>query len=220
MKSNKRPIIAVILTITLALAPIAPAALTAYAQACPYTWQDEQGNPHRFIHPRTRLPITPKEAAGLRMVIIERVILQNYAAMEHIPDGATQQQRWLVEYFGGEFGYELTSRLIFGHTLKWFDEFFGNGAAHGIMTGPEFRALANHFGYDLFYEIIGVEDFLGWLTHLFGEYTIYAMQSLPVFPSEDVPFIAGTRLARFERALAQLLAKISKICYNGAGLKF
>lgn len=188
-----------------------------------FVWEDEQGNLRQYLHPETRQPITPEESANFNSTISELVCSENHAAMVYIPEGATSTQIWLVEYFGGLYraaptieeltyiGYYLASRLVFSNTVEWFDDFFGKGSAYAIMTGQDFRTLFALLHYPMFYNIIEVENFEAWMTYIFGETAMNELHEMPIYPPIGISQIVGTRLARFEHMLKQLVVDVRDI---------
>jgi beta-lactamase regulating signal transducer with metallopeptidase domain len=143
----------------------------------------------------------------------------NHDVMTYIPAEATEMQIWLVEYFGGLYrsaptieelsyvGYDLASRLVFSRTAEQFDEYFGNGAAYSIMAGEDFRTLFALLNYEMFYDIIAVENFRDWLVSIFGS---EAMSELDRLPKEPAPYVI-TRRERFEHMLNRLVVDVRNI---------
>jgi hypothetical protein len=139
--------------------------------------------------------------------------------MSYIPADATETQIWLVEKLGGLYrsaptieelsyvGYALASRLVFSRAVEQFDDYFGSGAAYSIMAGEEFRTLFALLGYEMFYDIIAVENLRDWLISIFGGEAISTLDDLPIEFTPDV----STRRERFEYMLKQLVVDVRNI---------
>ena len=227
MNLNKKIIISIALILLLALGTIVVVMATSTFAGeqnsnASFVLQYEQCNQCRCLNPHICQPITPEEE-NYYSTINETESYENHAASAYIPEGATSTQIWLVEYFGGLYrsaptieeltyiGYDLASRLVFSNTVEWFDDFFGRGSAYAIMTRLDFRILFGLLHYPMFYNIVEVEDFDYWMTSIFGETAMYELQQMPIFPPQNVSQIVETRLARFERMLAQLVVDVRNI---------
>jgi hypothetical protein len=106
------------------------------------------------------------------------------AAREILGDFDDNSTRvFLLERLGGFYGfnYEIAARLLISPAMSQFDEFFGAGAAHATLGGPNFRDLTILLGADLFHEIIEIENMVNWLECILGTPALDDLKSLYIW---------------------------------------